>query len=216
MIDSLDFPHGTPRGYDLGCHGRAACPGVITCTRARERYSGDYTYMKRVQAGLTPAEIVAVELADASAAKAARLAAKQRAWRASKPKPVTVLPTPRVVGPTTRRPKRYLLPPERINHGTTYGYNSGCHKDSPCPKPDGETCWDAIHAYQVKQGRANGVKERIPPEHGTPGGYRVFACHAKSVCPSETSGGKSCTTAMAEYRKANRPSRAKPTMEKAA
>lgn len=54
------FPHGSPGGYQAGCHG-ARCPAVMSCRDVHVRYRGDWNFRKLVDAGLTPTEIIAQE-----------------------------------------------------------------------------------------------------------------------------------------------------------
>lgn len=50
MTDSLEFPHGTTKGYAQGCRSQGACPGLYgqTCSDARTRAASDYRYGKAV------------------------------------------------------------------------------------------------------------------------------------------------------------------------
>lgn len=54
------FPHGTPEGYDRGCHG-SGCPAHaehgLSCKIAKAKSKGDYEYQKLARAGATPAAI---------------------------------------------------------------------------------------------------------------------------------------------------------------
>lgn len=58
-----DVPHGTQEGWHAGCRG-SSCPSAaqgLSCTTAHRRYAGDYGFRKMVDAGLSPAQIVASE-----------------------------------------------------------------------------------------------------------------------------------------------------------
>jgi hypothetical protein len=65
------FPHGTVLGYDEGCRTNH-CPAPIVCHVFRTRYVGDWAFRRRVDAGMTAAQIVEQEAAEVAAAKAAR------------------------------------------------------------------------------------------------------------------------------------------------
>lgn len=54
------FPHGTPAGYVRGCHGRA-CPSPYPCRVVYVRYQGDFAFRKRLDAGMSAAEIGELE-----------------------------------------------------------------------------------------------------------------------------------------------------------
>lgn len=60
IITDATFPHGTPNGYNLGCHG-SHCPSVITCRNVHLRYNGDWAFRRQINAGMTLAEIIAAE-----------------------------------------------------------------------------------------------------------------------------------------------------------
>lgn len=68
MSDTLDdlyapdFPHGSPDGYDAGCHG-AACtyhgdPHWLSCREAKELKRGDYSYRNKATNEPWPREVV--------------------------------------------------------------------------------------------------------------------------------------------------------------
>lgn len=60
IIYDPTFPHGTRTGYRDGCRG-AHCPSTIPCRDVYRRYNGDYGYKKRIDSGLTAAEIAEIE-----------------------------------------------------------------------------------------------------------------------------------------------------------
>lgn len=72
-VNAADFPHGTPAGFTQGCRG-AACANHgtewPTCKYAHIRYQGDYKYRKRVDAGMTLAELRTADNRDAAIAVA--------------------------------------------------------------------------------------------------------------------------------------------------
>ncbi|MEJ1087037.1 histone-like nucleoid-structuring protein Lsr2 [Microbacterium sp. Mu-80] len=66
MMSSADlledgFPHGTPQGYDQGCHSAGGCPtGAeygLSCKTAKMRSRNDYQYQQLARSGATVAEI---------------------------------------------------------------------------------------------------------------------------------------------------------------
>lgn len=72
--------HGTVDGYRAGCHGSAnACGAPVSCVTVFTRYQGDWGFRKRVDAGETPADILAEELAEADAVRARDKAANRKA-----------------------------------------------------------------------------------------------------------------------------------------
>lgn len=139
------FPHGTKEGYARGCRG-GSCIGVmevgISCSTAQTRYQGDYGFRKRVDAGWTPAEIVAADREDAAKAAEARAVAKKKPTR--KPSPLRSAPVVDVVAPDTRAER---APAKEFPHGTHAGYQRGC-RDDACPRGEnGLTCREARRAY---------------------------------------------------------------------
>lgn len=60
ILHDGNFPHGTPNGYNLGCHG-SHCPSAIPCRDVHTRYRGDWAFRKQVDAGMTPAQIIEQE-----------------------------------------------------------------------------------------------------------------------------------------------------------
>lgn len=69
------FPHGTARGYELGCRG-SACPAKVefgqSCREANIRVASDWGYRKRVQAGAPVEEQRLPEVAAAPVVKVPR------------------------------------------------------------------------------------------------------------------------------------------------
>lgn len=83
LFDPL-FPHGTPGGFRLGCRG-SKCPAFIPCRDvARRYYSSDARFARRYDQGLTLAEIVELDEADAAADRPAK---PKKPKRARKPSP---------------------------------------------------------------------------------------------------------------------------------
>lgn len=139
------FPHSTPEGYRRGCRG-SACPGVLehgwSCSRAQERFNGDFWYRKQVEAGRSPAEIKAAQLErDVVPAKKA---AKQVAEPVQKPAPAA----------------------DEFPHGTPNGYWRGCR--TGCPGgPDGRSCREALAEY-AREKRAAARKPAAPAPKPAP------------------------------------------------
>lgn len=182
-IQAAGFPHGSKDGYELGCRG-GVCVGVeafgLSCRDAKIRYSGDYVYLRRVQSGMTPAEIVAAEEADVAAARANVLAARL-AVRAE-------------TRNATRRAARAVTSREP--------------KLTPVPKPKAEKTPSAVKAPKAanatkpervaREPKVKQPKADHEPVHGTIHGY-VRGCKADSVCPNVEAGGPSCTEAKRTY-----------------
>ena len=109
--------HGTPAGYTtLHCRG-SQCEAPISCTQARIRYVGDYQYMRRVDAGMTPQEIANIELVEAVEARTLRLQLAREARELA-------------------RPRARRIDTAFISHGSAHGghggYGNGC-RDSHGP-----------------------------------------------------------------------------------
>ena len=100
--------HGTVAGYRAGCKG-SACAGTVACRDVYRRYVGDFAFARRVDAGESPAAIIAEEEAEAEAVrardKAAARAERAASMRAARPpKPRRPPGAPRVVrAPRTSR-----------------------------------------------------------------------------------------------------------------
>lgn len=60
IIHDPNFPHGSPDGFQKGCHG-SHCPATVKCIDVHIRYVGDWTFRKALDAGMTAAEFVATE-----------------------------------------------------------------------------------------------------------------------------------------------------------
>lgn len=149
------FPHSTPEGYRSGCQGHA-CPGIadngISCADSFARYQGDYGFRKKVDAGMSPKEIVAAE-------RAAQSAGSEKLDGKPKPRPVkkpTAQPlseeaqaaidaaTVETVGEAPAKE----IPLEK--HGTPKGYYLGCRLKDECPGVErvGKSCNQAVNEYQ--------------------------------------------------------------------
>lgn len=151
------FPHSTREGYDRGCRGHA-CPGLLengfSCADANVRHHGDYAYLKRVEAGLSPAEIAAADRAEAPRKVKGRVLTKPTVTVADSVDlelvPVKPIPTPMDV---TRKPvpivKSKPGPKSKpVAHGTQAGYQRGCRENCPGDPETGKTCRVAATEYQ--------------------------------------------------------------------
>ena len=76
IITDTTYPHSTVEGFQGGCN-TAHCPGEVSCRTVHTRYVGDWAFRRQVNAGISPAEIVAAEQRQAQEAAAAALAAKK-------------------------------------------------------------------------------------------------------------------------------------------
>lgn len=84
MSHTLDLlstvEHGTVAGYQAGCHGSTvSCGAIVSCADVYIRYQGDWGFRKRVDAGESPVDIVAAELAELDAVRARDKAANRKA-----------------------------------------------------------------------------------------------------------------------------------------
>lgn len=147
------FPHSTVQGYKAGCRGRS-CIGVvengISCADAFARYQGDYGFRKKVDAGMSPKEIVA-EASGAPVAPRPRPVSKPTARPLSadvQAQLAEVEAAAAVVEEPDSVPAVKVIPLEE--HGTTTGYNHGCRLKDACPGVErvGRSCTQAINAYQ--------------------------------------------------------------------
>lgn len=174
------FPHGTREGYEKGCRG-SHCPAVadghLSCAQARTRYQSDYAYKKRVDAGMTPAQLAEVDEREA-AEQRARLAAA-RANREA----VRSAPEPEPVNEPSDDHEPVVDDGIALEkHGTTSGYHAGCRLKEMCPGVEsvGRSCTDAATEYQrqyaarkraEKEGRERAVepvKVPVPSEAAEP------------------------------------------------
>lgn len=76
IITNTTYPHGTIEGFQDGCN-TAHCPAEVSCRTVHTRYAGDWTFRRHINAGMTPAEIVAIEQKQAQEAADADLRAKK-------------------------------------------------------------------------------------------------------------------------------------------
>jgi len=162
------FPHSTKEGYARGCKG-GSCPGIVdygfSCRQAEVRYHGDYAFAKLVDAGKTPAEIVAIERA-AVPVVAPKKAPVRRKLTASGDTPVTPsitvadsvepIPAPEpavaVLAPEDTVVGRNGKPILFEAHGTLTGYRKGC-RSKTCPGLRGEhkqSCFEAMSKYNAE------------------------------------------------------------------
>ena len=177
--------HGTKQGYDeLHCRG-SQCEAEVSCTQASIRYSGDYQYMKRVDAGMTPADIASAEVADVTEARAA----KAEAVRAARPAKVKRVPT------GLRKPKKPKAPKVKreLVHGTNAGYYRDCRIAADCPNMAKGliSCAAAARAYALDYERRRTNGEGTPIIHGREAGVQ-YGCRTVETCPSKIAGGLSC------------------------
>lgn len=87
------FPHGSPQGFRDGCTG-SACPSVMPCNRVYVRYQGDFAFRRRMDSGLSLAEITAMEDAERAV-----LVVKKPVKKVVKKRP----PTPTLIDRTVLR-----------------------------------------------------------------------------------------------------------------
>jgi len=93
-----EFPHGTVQGFNDGCRG-GQCPAAMECRTVHMRYSGDYSFRKRIDAGMSVSEIVELEVAAAAegvSLVAAARRAEREAQRVAKPRVERATRKPRV------------------------------------------------------------------------------------------------------------------------
>ncbi|WP_454113574.1 hypothetical protein [Microbacterium maritypicum] len=76
IITNTTYPHGTVEGFQEGCN-TAHCPADVSCKTVFTRFNGDYAFRRQINAGMTPAEIVAAEQEQAQEAAQADLRAKR-------------------------------------------------------------------------------------------------------------------------------------------
>lgn len=158
------FPHSTPEGYKAGCRGRS-CIGVvengISCADAFARYQGDYGFRKKVDAGMSPTEIVAEERNVPGPAVLAKPRPVEKPTAVPLSEEVRAEVEAAVVDVAAKPPAKEIPLEE---HGTTTGYNHGCRLKDACPGVErvGRSCTQAINAYQrdlkaARKKRASGT-----------------------------------------------------------
>lgn len=156
ILFDASLPHGTKEGYAVGCRG-SHCPGVewfgISCERAHMRYSSDYNYRKRIDAGMPAADIAAADAIDVEEARAREAAEKvvtDRHGNVRLKKPTVFFAASRspIAEPVERRrPGRPAGHRKPLVHGTRAGYRRGCRDDCPGGE-SGMTCRQANAAEQ--------------------------------------------------------------------
>lgn len=182
--------HGSPHRFGADCRTDRQCPNygtrLPTCAQAALKYRGDWEYIKQVDAGLTPAEIV--DAAEAVAAETARVAVEQRAARTpAKPKR-----KPQPKRATTTFVTKGVIGPDGRVHGTIAGYKR-------CKDPDGCPAVTAGLKSCLVVGREAGRANYVPTGtrrkvavHGTASGYAKYKCRDRQACPAAVAGGMSC------------------------
>lgn len=165
------FPHGTREGYEKGCRG-SHCPaaedGYLTCFQARTRYVSDFAYRRRVDAGMSLAELAAADEQDAAEQRArfASLGASgKKAVVQDEPAAETVAVQEKAtpdgeIGEATSRDEAGGIAYER--HGTTSGYYAGCRDKEACPGLSrvGKSCTQAVNEYQRDRKRARRAEQQ--------------------------------------------------------
>ena len=106
IVFDTEFPHGTVQGFADGCRG-GQCPAPVECRTVHVRYSGDYSFRKRIDAGMSVSEIVEIEAAEV-AEGVALVAAARRAEREAE----------RVAQPRAKRVERAVRKP-RVDRATS-------------------------------------------------------------------------------------------------
>lgn len=84
------FPHGSPQGFRDGCTG-SACPSVMPCHAVYVRYQGDFVFRRRMDSGLTLAEIADAEAADRARDVEVRKLARKQPRKTARRAPVRTL-----------------------------------------------------------------------------------------------------------------------------
>jgi hypothetical protein len=212
-----DFPHGTVDGYNRGCKG-GHCPAPMSCRGVQMRFSGDYAFRKRIVAGLTVAEIIALELADATA-DAERLAAARLAARAV---PANRARVPRQVrARTVREPRepRAARPPRPKTLRPSAEEREAARIAAALERQQARAIARAekarmtaaereVRAAEVAAARAVRAEEREaariaaatanrkPVRHGTNAGY-ARGCITDEECPADN--GITCKAANRQY-----------------
>ncbi|MFJ6427510.1 hypothetical protein [Microbacterium maritypicum] len=60
IITDTTYPHSTIEGFQGGCN-TAHWPAEVSCRTVHTRYVGDWAFRRQINAGMTPAAIVAAE-----------------------------------------------------------------------------------------------------------------------------------------------------------
>lgn len=204
--------HGTPEGYRQGCRGRGACDPAQpwTCMDAWTRYRGDLTYRRRVDAGLSPAEIAAADAED----RKADLRRQREAKLVSAAAPVKVARAPRE--PRVPRERKAATPKLRMAPKAKAAPKRERYEQRPATKRRHREVEsrpvDPVERARATAGLARRAGLHRPSygedAHGLPAGY-ARGCRAadEATCPSALRGGKSCMQAQREYQQAWREAR---------
>ncbi|KDA04643.1 hypothetical protein DC31_05735 [Microbacterium sp. CH12i] len=126
-LDLLDdsFPHGTPTGHRKGCR-TAACPAVIPCRTVYTRYVGDFTFARRLDAGMSLTEILEQDAAARTRARqhdrttTATAPPKKRKPAATKHPRTPKTPPPAAQSQADRAPAATPPPAPRTHPGYTW------------------------------------------------------------------------------------------------
>lgn len=233
----LDEPleHGTPAGYKAGCKGIGGCDpdAPWTCAQAMQRYRGDWTFKRRVDAGMTPAEIAELEAAERREqrmrTRAEATTATPVAIDASSPSPprraalahqstatskVRAIPTPKRSAKAKPAAKGTPKPrgaaradrPHGV-HGTPSGYTRGCRLGDQCPAKlaGGTSCQEANRDYhrEYRQRRRREVEQLGPAAVRGHGTPYGYAQGCRAGCPATPT----CSQAARAYEAAARRTR---------
>lgn len=179
MTPARTIPHGSPKGYELGCRSRGGCPyhrdsSTLTCVEATIAARGDRALaalptdqpLPRLSAGVTPNHTTDEKQRPATThgtvwryRQGCTDSHRCPHWRLG-----------RMTCAEARR--RYFAEyHERrrsgdgtpIEHGTSAGYLSGCTSADACPRgQQGRSCHEARAEYRRRRARNRGIKAPAP------------------------------------------------------
>lgn len=184
FVDS--FPHGTVKGFDLGCRTNH-CPAPIACHVFRTRYVGDFGFRKRVDAGWTVEAIAEAEAAEARAAVEAERAARRAAFE-RKRKPKSLRPKPRADGKRKSPEGAFVWSTEQL--ATLRERHAAGDVDREIAEATGIDVAKVM--YKRRELRLKGNRPKVKP-HGTYARYDS-GCQGDD-CPGEVT----CKEAAQEY-----------------
>ena len=190
MTPVIAVPHGSPKGYELGCRSKGGCayhrdPATLTCVEATIAARGDRTMAELPTDQPLPRRSAEVKTNNSTADNPSPAKTHGTVWRYrqgcadSRRYPHWRLG--RVTCAEARRryyaeyyARRRSGDGTPIEHGTSAGYLSGCTSVDTCPRDQqGRSCHEARAEYRRQRARAQGINAPAPTVPGHEGARLV-------------------------------------------
>lgn len=177
VADSV--PHGSPKGYALGCRSKGGClyhrdPTTLTCVEAMIAARGDHVMAELPMDQPRPRWSAQVKAKQITSSPPVPEKAHGTVWRyrqgCTDSRRCPHWRMGRVTCAEARRSyfadyhaRRRSGDGTPLAHGTSAGYLSGCRTASACPRDqDGRSCHDARVEYRRRRARARGISAPPP------------------------------------------------------